>query len=48
MQLPDSCFSIFLGTLSHNGRCVLKQKLGSLRLPFSPIKPCTEGATLNR
>lgn len=27
---------------------VLKQELGSLRLPFSPTKPCTEGATLNR
>lgn len=27
---------------------VLKQELGSLRLPFSPIKPCTEGVTLNR
>lgn len=27
---------------------VLKQEPGSLQLPFSPTKPCTEGATLNR
>lgn len=35
MQLPCGCFSISLGTLSHNGRCVCVLKQGSLRLPLS-------------
>lgn len=35
MQLPYGCFSISLGTLSHNGRCVCVLKQGSLRLPLS-------------